>query len=309
MKVEEVCEDLQKIVFNSNICINEPMSKHTSFKIGGLADIFIKINTVEDLKNVMQYAKNKNISITVTGNGSNLLVKDNGIRGITIQINFDYIDIKEDRNTEDDEVIINVQSGVKLAYLAIILQKNGIEGFEFASGIPGTIGGAIKMNAGAYGKEIKDVVDEITYINENLEVIKIKNEDALFSYRHSRFSDSKDIIIEAKLKLKIGNSEEIKDRMQEYKKLRSEKQPIEMPSAGSTFKRGEDFITAQLIDMAGLKGYRIGGAEVSTKHAGFVVNTGDATAEDVIKLTEYIKKQIYDKYGKKIDLEIQVVGE
>ena len=201
MKIEEICEELKKEISNSTIYINEPMSKHTSFKIGGVADVFIKIKDVKDLKNILQYANKNDIQITVTGNGSNILVKDNGIRGITLQICFDKIDINEDRKLED-EVIINVEAGVKLAYLAAILQKNEIEGFEFASGIPGTIGGAVKMNAGAYGKEIKDVIDEITYINSNLEIVRIKGNEANFSYRHSRFSDSNDIILGAKLKLK-----------------------------------------------------------------------------------------------------------
>lgn len=205
MKIEEICEELKSKMPNSIIYINEPMSKHTSFKIGGTADIFIKIKDVKDLKTVLEYANKNNIEVTVTGNGSNLLVKDNGIRGITLQICFDNIDIKEDRKL-DDEVIINIEAGVKLAYLAAILQKNGIEGFEFASGIPGTIGGAIKMNAGAYGKEIKDVIDEITYINSNLELKKIKCKEALFSYRHSRFSNSNDIILGAKIKLKKRKS-------------------------------------------------------------------------------------------------------
>lgn len=308
MKIEEVCEDLKKEISESIIYTNEPMSKHTSFKIGGTADIFIKIKTIEDLKNILKYANENNISITITGNGSNLLVKDKGIRGITLQIGLDNIEIKEDRQAEED-VKVYVEAGVKLAYLSVILQKNGIEGFEFASGIPGTIGGAVKMNAGAYGKEVKDVIEEITYMNSNLEIIKIKNEEALFSYRHSRFSNSNDVVLGVTLKLKVGNSEEIQEKIQEYRKQRTEKQPIELPSAGSTFKRGSDFITAQLIDMAGLKGYKIGGAEVSTKHAGFVVNTGNATAEDVLKLTDYIKQKIYEEYGKEIDLEIQVVGE
>ena len=309
MSIEEVCEDLKKEISGSIIYTNEPMSKHTSFKIGGTADIFIKIKTIEDLKKVLKYANEKNIFITITGNGSNLLVRDKGIRGITLQICFDNIEIKEDRKSEESDVIVNVEAGVKLAYLSGILQKNGIEGFEFASGIPGTIGGAVKMNAGAYGKEIKDVIDEITYMNNNLEIVKIKNQEALFSYRHSKFSNSNDVILGVSIKLKAGNKEEIKSKIEEYRKQRTEKQPIEMPSAGSTFKRGNDFITAQLIDMAGLKGYKIGGAEVSTKHAGFVVNTGNATAEDVLKLTEYIKQKIYNDFGKEIDLEIQVVGE
>ena len=313
MNIEQVCSDLKQKLTNSNIYINEPMTKHTSFKIGGFADIFIKIKNIEDLKAVVRYANENQIPITIIGNGSNLLVKDKGIRGITLQIAFNEIDIQEkevlNRDVENNEVLVKVESGVKLSYLAGILAKHEIEGFEFASGIPGTIGGAIKMNAGAYGKEFKDIINKVTYMNNNLEVIEIPNEDVGFSYRHSKFSSTNDIILKAELKLKQGNVEEIKNKMQEYRTSRMEKQPVTMPSAGSTFKRGEDFITAQLIDKAGLKGYKIGGAEVSTKHAGFIVNSGNATAEDVIKLADYIKEDIYKKFGKEIELEIQVVGE
>jgi len=312
---KQVYEDIKKIVCNSNIYIDEPMSKHTSFKIGGCADIFIKVQTVEDLENIIKYSKDNDIPITITGNGSNMLVKDKGIRGITLQISFNKTQIKENEVkmnrdiNETEEIIVEVESGKKLGELSANLLKKEITGFEFASGIPGTIGGAIKMNAGAYGKEMKDIVETITYMDNNLQIKKIENKDALFGYRNSRFSDSDDIILSVELKLQKGNSEQIKGMIDEYRKSRIEKQPVEMPSAGSTFKRGKDFITAQLIDEAGLKGYKIGGAQVSLKHAGFVVNTGDATAQDVIKLTDYIKKVIYEKFGKLIELEIEIIGE
>lgn len=315
MDKKQVYEDIKKIVCNSNIYIDEPMSKHTSFKIGGCADIFIKVQTVEDLENIIKYSKDNDIPITITGNGSNMLVKDKGIRGITLQISFNKTQIKENEVkmnrdiNETEEIIVEVESGKKLGELSANLLKKEITGFEFASGIPGTIGGAIKMNAGAYGKEMKDIVETITYMDNNLQIKKIENKDALFGYRNSRFSDSDDIILSVELKLQKGNSEQIKGMIDEYRKSRIEKQPVEMPSAGSTFKRGKDFITAQLIDEAGLKGYKIGGAQVSLKHAGFVVNTGDATAQDVIKLTDYIKKVIYEKFGKLIELEIEIIGE
>lgn len=311
MDKKQVYEDLKNILKNSNIYMDEPMTKHTSFKIGGCADIFVKLKTLEDLENVVKYSKNNNIQITITGNGSNLLVKDKGIRGITIQIAFNNTQIREAEMNRDinEEIIVEVESGKKLGELAINLLKEEISGFEFASGIPGTIGGAIKMNAGAYGKEMKDIVKSITYMDKNQQIKKIQKEEANFEYRHSRFSNSEDIILSAELSLNKGNSEEIKATMDEYKKSRIEKQPVELPSAGSTFKRGEDFITAKLIDEAGLKGYKIGGAQVSLKHAGFVVNTGNATAEDVLNLVKHIKEVIKDKFGKNIELELEVVGE
>lgn len=190
-----------------------------------------------------------------------------------------------------------------------VLLKEEIEGFEFASGIPGTIGGAIRMNAGAHGKEIKDILVETTYIDYNGNLHTISNNEHMFSYRHSRFFEDKNIIISSKIKLKYGNKQIIKAKMQEYFNFRREKQPVSMASAGSTFKRGEDFITAKIIDDCGLKGFSIGDAEVSSKHAGFIVNKGKATAEDVLKLVEYVKKIVYEKTSKNIELEIEVVGD
>lgn len=176
-------------------------------------------------------------------------------------------------------------------------------------GIPGTIGGAIRMNAGAYGKEMKEIVKETTYINEKGEIQTLENEQMDFSYRHSRFKEKQDIIISSKLKLEKGKLEDIKQKMDTYKKARQEKQPIDMPSAGSTFKRGTNYISAQLIDEAGLKGYTIGGAQVSLKHAGFIVNTGNATSQDILDLIDYVIKVVYEKFGKILELEVEVIGE
>ena len=302
----EIYEKLENKMKNSEIKTNEDMSKHTSFKVGGKADIFIKINDIQDLKYILDFTKKNNIPLTVIGNGSNVLVKDNGIRGITIYLNFDDIQIDEEKN---GEVIVTVGSGVKLAMLAVILQKKGIAGFEFASGIPGTIGGAIRMNAGAYGKEMKEVVENVTYMDEEGNKHKLENEQMDFSYRHSRFKEKQEIIIEAQLKFQKEDAEKIKERMDEYRKARMEKQPIDMPSAGSTFKRGTNYISAKLIDDAGLKGYKIGGAQVSEKHAGFIVNKGNATAQDILDLIDYVIKVVYEKFGKILELEVEVIGE
>ena len=302
----EIYEKLENKMKNSEIKTNEDMSKHTSFKVGGKADIFIKINDIQDLKYILDFTKKNNIPLTVIGNGSNVLVKDNGIRGITIYLNFDDIQIDEEQN---GKVIVTVGSGVKLAMLAVILQKKGIAGFEFASGIPGTIGGAIRMNAGAYGKEMKEVVENVTYMDEEGNKHKLENEQMDFSYRHSRFKEKQEIIIEAQLKFQKEDAEKIKERMDEYRKARMEKQPIDMPSAGSTFKRGTNYISAKLIDDAGLKGYKIGGAQVSEKHAGFIVNKGNATAQDILDLIDYVIKVVYEKFGKILELEVEVIGE
>lgn len=305
MNIDKVYEELLEELPQTTIYKNEPMSKHTSFKIGGNADIYIKVKSVEEIVKIKEYAKKNGISVTVIGNGSNILVRDSGIRGITIQMNMQDIKIE---NVEND-VFVYVASGVKLAALAITLQKEGITGFEFAGGIPGTIGGAVRMNAGAYGGEFSNIVEEVTYLDEENNIVTVPKEKVEFSYRHSIFVNSKKIVLSAKLKLKKGNEEDIKEYMNELAQKRKEKQPLDMPSAGSTFKRGADFFTAALIDEANLKGYTVGGAQVSTKHAGFIVNTGNATANDVLELVKNVKKQIYDKFGKKIELEIEVIGE
>ena len=299
-------EILEKSKLNKeNLYYDEPMAKHTSFKIGGPADVFIKVDNIEELKETLDLSKQNQIPLTIIGNGSNLLVTDKGIRGITAKLNLKDIEIKNENNKQ----IIKVEAGVPVGLLAQKLLKEEITGFEELSGIPGTIGGAVIMNAGAHGKELKDILKKVTAMDYNGNIHEFTNEECLFSYRNSRFQKEKYIILQATLELEKGNSTEIKEKMDEYMQFRKEKQPIEYPNAGSTFKRGEDFVTAKLIDEAGLKGYKVGGAQVSKKHAGFIVNVDNATAKDVIELTDYIKEKIEEKFGKKINLEIQIIGE
>ncbi len=299
-------EILEKSKLNKeNLYYDEPMAKHTSFKIGGPADVFIKVDNIEELKETLDLSKKNQIPLTIIGNGSNLLVTDKGIRGITAKLNLKDIEIKNENNKQ----IIKVEAGVPVGLLAQKLLKEEITGFEELSGIPGTIGGAVIMNAGAHGKELKDILKKVTAMDYNGNIHEFTNEECLFSYRNSRFQKEKYIILQATLELEKGNSTEIKGKMDEYMQFRKEKQPIEYPNAGSTFKRGEDFVTAKLIDEAGLKGYKVGGAQVSEKHAGFIVNVDNATAKDVIELTDYIKEKIEEKFGKKINLEIQIIGE
>lgn len=302
--------ELKKLILESNIKIDksniifdEPMKKYTTFKIGGIAESLIKITNEEELKEILEFTNKEKIKATIIGNGSNILVSDKGIRGIVILNRIE--NIRVERKKENIEVIVG--SGTKMSKLAYILLKEEIEGFEELSGIPGTVGGAIFMNAGAHGKEIKDIVKTVKCIDYECNKYEFSPEQLEFGYRTSKFKDKKYIITEITLVLKRGKKEEIKSKMDMYKQYRIEKQPIEYPSAGSTFKRGEDFITAKLIDDAGLKGYEIGGAKVSTKHCGFVINTGGATAEDVLKLTEYIKKEIKNKFNKDIELEIEII--
>lgn len=287
------------------ILYNEPMKKHTTFKIGGPAEIFIKIDNLEDLKKILLFASENNTKLTIVGNGSNLLVLDEGIKGITLNIKLEKIEIKE----KDEKVEITVGAGEKIGKLARICLQKQITGMEELSGIPGTIGGAIRMNAGAHGKEMKDIVKAVKCIDYQGKERIFTNEELEFTYRSSIFKKEKYIITEIEIELEKGQKDEIKAKMEEYATYRREKQPIEYPSAGSTFKRGNDFITAKLIDEAGLKGYNIGDAEVSTKHSGFVINKGNATAKDVLELIEHIKKEVYQKFQKQIELEIEIIGE
>lgn len=274
-------------------------------KFGGNADIYLKLGTIEDIKYILQFVKENNIPLSIVGNGSNLLVKDNGIKGIVLKPDIKDIEIQEQQN----KIYITAGAGVPLPKLAIEMGKKGYTGLEFASGIPGTIGGAVRMNAGAYGSEMKDIVTNTTYIDLDGNIKTITNSEHEFEYRKSIFAKNKYIILRTKIELTKGNLIEIDEKMHENMKSRKEKQPLDMPSAGSTFKRKEGIIVAKLIDEAGLKGFSIGDARVSEKHAGFVVNTGNATAQDVLELIKHIQKVVYEKFGIEIEPEIEIIGE
>lgn len=302
--------DIEKQIKNLGISKNkifyqEPMKKHTTFQIGGPAEYLILVEEIEELKRILQVAKQKEIPVTIMGNGSNVLVLDKGIKGITLMIKIEKIEFQE--KNEQTEMIVG--AGEKLGKLAQLAKKQQLTGLEELSGIPGTIGGAVKMNAGAHGKEIKDLVKAVKCLDyEGKEKIFLK-EELQFDYRTSIFKKQKYIITQVVLELKKGKKEEIKAKMEEYATYRKEKQPIEFPSAGSTFKRGNGFITAKLIEEAGLKGCRIGDAEVSTKHSGFIINRGTATAQDVLELIKKVQDTIYEKFQKQIELEIEIIGE
>lgn len=296
---------LQEIIDKKNILKDEPMSKHTSFKIGGNADYFLIINSIEELKNVLNLAQKNNLKTTIIGNGTNLLVKDTGIRGVVIKLNLKDFKIRRNSN----EILITAESGLSLASLSSIALKEEIEGLEFLSGIPGTIGGALRMNAGAYGKEMKDIVIKTRYITYDGKIKSLNLEQHQFEYRNSIFSQIEGVIIDTTIKAKIGKKEEIAEKIKEYAESRKKSQPLEYPNAGSTFKRVPEVPTAKLIDECGLKGFSIGDAEVSTKHAGFLINKGKATANDMLKLVNYVKKVVKEKCNKDIELEILVLGD
>jgi len=304
LEKQKILQDLGKIVPTENIKINEPMSKHTSFKTGGFAEFYIVAKTIEDIQNIFKYAKVNEIKLYIIGNGSNLLVSDEGIKGIVLKIALDDISITK----QEENIIVKAGAGVKVMALAQELKKQGITGFEELAGIPGTIGGANYMNAGAYGKEIKEIIIETIALDvETGNVEKLKNEQQKLRYRDSIFKQKKYIILETTMKLQKGNTEEIEQKMNEYLKQRKEKQPIEYSSAGSTFKRGDGFITAKLIDECGLKGYTIGGAQISEKHAGFIINKGNATSKDILDLIAYTKKKVFEKFGVQIEEEIEIL--
>lgn len=262
----------------------------------------MRVKNLSELNYVLKIAKQENQQVYIIGNGSNVLVTDDGIRGIVVKLDF------KDLSMIDEKTFL-VGAGFPLILLSKESLKKSLTGLEFASGIPGTVGGAIKMNAGAYGGEMKNVVYSTTYLDENLDVKTISNKEHDFAYRDSIFLKNENcIIINSVIQLAKGNSKDIEKIMLKNMDSRKEKQPINYPSAGSIFKRGLEYIPARLIDEAGLKGYNIGDAYVSEKHAGFIVNKGNATAKDVLSLIEYIKEIVYEKFKVKLELEIKILG-
>lgn len=294
-------EELRKI--SPDILENEPMSTHTSFKIGGNADMFVSVKSEEELSSLLIFAKEHGICVTVMGNGSNMLVGDKGIRGLVIQIGPGLTDVEVSGEK------VKAGAGILMSKLSAILLRESLTGFETLSGIPGTLGGGIFMNAGAYGGEIKDIVSKVNYVDENGQLHSVSGDECDFGYRHSIFCSGGKYIVSAELTLKKGDYEEIKEAMADYNKRRSDKQPLAMPSAGSTFKRPQGHFAGKLIQDAGLMGYSVGGAAVSEKHAGFVVNNGGASAADVLGLIEYIQKTVMDKFGVMLEPEVRLIGE
>lgn len=297
-------EKLEKILKKENIKYNESMKKHTTMKVGGEAKVLVEPESVEEIKQVIDFAKENNIAYYVIGKGSNLLVSDDGIDGIVIKISSKFSDIKVDGNT------IYATSGASMPLVSITAKNNMLSGFEFACGIPGTIGGGVKMNAGAYGSEISNIVTEITYLDEDGSIKTIKNKDAKFGYRDSIFKQNdKLVILSAKFELeKKEENKEIEKIMSENNTSRRQKQPIELPNFGSVFKRPEGHFVGPMIIECGLQGYNVGDAQVSTKHAGFIVNLGNATCKDVEELIEIIKEKVYEKFNVHLETEVQFIG-
>lgn len=289
---------------NSNLSIqrNEPMAKRTSFKIGGNADIFVTVNSKSDLIILIKILNEFQIPFLIVGNGSNLLVSDDGIRGAVIKLEGDFNKI----SLESDGTI-ECGAGAMLSRLCKFALQESLSGLEFAYGIPGTIGGAIFMNAGAYGEEIKDIIISAESITYSGKFVKRNTDEMGLSYRTSLYRDVDEIILSAKFRLKPGDKIHIKERMDGYIAKRKEKQPLDYPNAGSIFKRPVGNFAGTLIQSCGLKGIKIGGAMVSTKHAGFIVNQGGATCNDVVSLIDHIKETVMKKTGVALECEVIIV--
>lgn len=303
MNLDIIYMELAQGINKENILRDEPMKNHTSFKIGGPADILITPESVEEIVYSINYCRNNRVKYYVIGNGSNLLVRDKGIRGVVIKIAESF------SNITIEDTIVKAQAGVLLSRLSKIIMAESLEGFEFASGIPGTLGGAITMNAGAYGGEMKDVVKGITCIDEKGKVIYLDNKDIDFGYRRSIVQDKGYIVLEVEMELVKGDYGNIKKITDELTHKRTSKQPLHLPSAGSTFKRPEGYYAAKLIDDSDLRGVRFGDAQVSEKHCGFIVNVGNANAEQVLSLIKLVQKVVKDKYNVELDTEVRIIGD
>lgn len=300
---KEIYHSFCKIVGSDQVYETEPMSRHTTFRIGGAADYYLCPHSKEELAQVIHVCGENSLPFVIIGNGSNLLVSDSGYRGAVIQI------YKNMSNVQTSGERVRAQAGALLSQISRKAADASLAGMEFASGIPGTLGGAVVMNAGAYGGEMKDIVEEVTVLDLQGEIRVLKAEELEMGYRTSVVKTAGYIVLEAVLKLTAGDQEEIKARMRELTEQRTTKQPLEYPSAGSTFKRPQGYFAGKLIMDAGLRGYRVGGAQVSEKHCGFVINTGEATAADVYQLMQDVRQKVREKFGVDLEPEVKMLGE
>lgn len=303
MKRDYIVQELQNIVGETCVLENEPMKCHTTFQVGGSVDYFITPHTIEEIKKCLGFLKKQQIPYYILGNGSNVLTSDEGYRGAILHMyhNMNHIEL--------DGTLLRAQAGALLSKIAAKALDAELTGFEFASGIPGTIGGAVYMNAGAYGGEMKQVIESAAVMDQDGNVFTLGTDELKFGYRKSVVSQERYLVLEAKIRLSRGAKELIQSRMEELKELRVQKQPLKFGSAGSTFKRPKGYFAGKLIMDAGLSGYTIGGAQVSTKHCGFVVNTGGATAKNIVDLIAHIQKTVEEKYGVLLETEVKMLGE
>jgi UDP-N-acetylmuramate dehydrogenase len=304
MRQQKVFEWLPQYISNpSSVFYDEPMKSHTTFRIGGPAECLVLPSSIEELISIVRECRRRQEPFVVIGNGSNLLVSDHGIKGLVIQTTkmCGRIELTA-------EGLLTADAGCLLSRVAQVAAEGSMANLEFAQGIPGTFGGAVLMNAGAYGTEMKDIVETTQYLDENGEIRTLLKEEHDFSYRHSYFSNRDCIILQTKLQLIPGDKKEIKEKMDQLAAARKEKQPLNLPSAGSVFKRPPGHFAGKLIEDCGLKGYKVGGAQVSPKHAGFIVNTGDATANDVLVLIDKIRSEVFSQFKVELQCEIKCIG-
>ena len=304
--MNEMINELKTILAPERIFEDEPMARHTSFRIGGPAAALVMVNNEEELSDVLKAVTGAGAEHMLIGNGSNLLVSDEGYPGIVIKLGGDFDTSAQD---PDDPCLVRVGAAKLMSGASAFLTEKGLSGFEFASGIPGSIGGAVFMNAGAYGGEMKDVVESVRVMAPDGGSVKtLSNGEMDFSYRHSRAADKDLIILSALLRLSPDDKDSIAERVAELQTKRNSKQPVNYPSAGSTFKRPAGGYAAALIEQSGLKGFRVGGAEVSEKHSGFVINTGGASCEDVLAVMRHVREKVYDDSGIMLEPEVRLIG-
>lgn len=295
-------QELEKLLSQEQIRKEEPLSRHTTFRVGGAAEYFV-MPSVSQVPEVVALCRAYGLPLTVIGNGSNLLVSDEGLRGVVLELGKAASGIRL-LDSED----LAVAAGTLLSETANYAAKHGLSGMEFAAGIPGSLGGAVVMNAGAYGGEMKDILSGVRVLTKNGE-IRVRPADELeLSYRHSRMMDEEDLVLEARLNLTQGSEVVIRAKMEELRKRRVEKQPLEYPSAGSTFKRPEGYFAGKLIEEAGLRGFRVGDAQVSEKHCGFVINRGAATAAQILKLMQRVQERVKENSGVDLEPEVRLLG-
>lgn len=299
----EFYNQLINIIEESRVYTDEPMKKHTTFRVGGNADYFVVPNKLEEVEMLLALCRQVQMPYYILGNGSNLLVGDKGYRGVVIQI------YREMNRLEIEGDKIKVQAGALLSKIGNAALEAGLTGFEFAAGIPGTVGGAVVMNAGAYGGEMKDVLANVTVLTPEGEVLILSNEELDLGYRTSVVAKKGYIVLEVVLQLHRGAKEEIRKTMEELKQKRITKQPLEFPSAGSTFKRPQGYFAGKLIEEAGLRGFQVGGAQVSEKHCGFVINKENATAADIMELMRVVTERVQEKSGVTLEPEVKKLGE
>lgn len=301
-KQQALVPALESVLGKENVLLGEPMREHTTFKIGGPADVYVIPRSIEDLARIHRVCSDTLTPMRIVGNGSDLLIADSGVRGVVVQVLDNLSEITIEGN------VVRVQAGATNREVAQAALEAGLSGFEFAAGIPGTIGGAAIMNAGAYGGEFRDVCIELTCVDSEGDFVTVSRDAADWSYRHSMMSDEGYVVAEAVLELTPADPAGIKATMDDLQARREEKQPLEMPSAGSTFKRPEGYFAGKLIQDSDLMGVSVGGAQVSTKHAGFVVNAGDATAADVLGLIRHVQETVKDRFGVDLEPEVRMWG-